>query len=439
MSRNGGTTPAAASNSPSSSLVHSSDSASPSESETTPSPCSSSTSRPAAVSKDCRPGMSKRRNRFSPSSSRTPCAPVSNRRACARRPVSARCSTAAYRLAASTDTAAPGAAAAASAVTTGPGSSTTSSRPCASTRSAEPAGTRSPSESVSSATTVIRSSTPFSCARSRRVASAFGFGSTTVTRQPAAASGTAQTPLPPPTSTTVASGRARASSCCSARQTAPEPRAVPVSVHMATEPNEGTATEPAQGRACRSITAPGRLVATLRAWTFGSGALSGRLECRHIISQQLPATLELVHTVAVLSLKGGVGKTTVALGITSAALRRGIRTLVADLDPQGNATASLDPPYTETTLADVLETPHRAVLHQAIAPSVWSDEINVLVGAEDLEALNEPGPDERKLANLSRALDELHDAPPNGKPYDLVILDCPPSLGRLTKSALVAA
>lgn len=146
-----------------------------------------------------------------------------------------------------------------------------------------------------------------------------------------------------------------------------------------------------------------------------------------------------MHTLAVLSLKGGVGKTTVALGIASAALRRGTRTLIADLDPQGNSTASLDPPHTDATLTDVLTNPARAVLERAVAPSAWSPELDVLVGAEELELLNEPVTDDRRLENLSRALDELHRLPLSGSPYQLAILDCPPSLGRLTRSALVAA
>ncbi|OZM74419.1 chromosome partitioning protein ParA [Amycolatopsis antarctica] len=145
-----------------------------------------------------------------------------------------------------------------------------------------------------------------------------------------------------------------------------------------------------------------------------------------------------MHTVAVLSLKGGVGKTTVALGIASAALRRTNRALVADLDPQGNATATLDPPDTETTLADVLETPRRPVIGGAIAPSAWSDRLDVLVGSEELELLNDPGPESRRMDNLARALGEL-EREPDGAPYELAILDCPPSLGRLTRSALIAA
>jgi cellulose biosynthesis protein BcsQ len=147
-----------------------------------------------------------------------------------------------------------------------------------------------------------------------------------------------------------------------------------------------------------------------------------------------------VQTVAVLSLKGGVGKTTIALGLASAAQRRGARTLVVDLDPQCNATTTLDPDETEATLADVLETPRPAVLRDAIARSGWGEEVDVLVGSEDLELLNDQDPDPRRLEKLARALEELgHLLSDDELPYKLVLLDCPPSLGRLTKSALIAA
>ena len=147
-----------------------------------------------------------------------------------------------------------------------------------------------------------------------------------------------------------------------------------------------------------------------------------------------------VQTVAVLSLKGGVGKTTIVLGLASAALRRGARTLVVDLDPQCNATATLDPEDTVATLADVLETPRPAVLRAAIARSGWGEEVDVLVGSESLEQLNDQDPDPRRLEKLSRALTELGPLLSDGElPYQLVLLDCPPSLGRLTRSALMAA
>ncbi|MDR7300591.1 ParA family protein [Haloactinomyces albus] len=147
-----------------------------------------------------------------------------------------------------------------------------------------------------------------------------------------------------------------------------------------------------------------------------------------------------MHTVAVLSLKGGVGKTTVVLGLASAAMRRGVRTLVVDLDPQCNATASLEPEETGKGLSDVLATPHADVLRAAVVPSSWGEEVDVLVGSEDAEIHNGHDSDDRHLARLTDALSQLDSMVSDGElPYQLVLLDCPPSLGRLTRSALVAA
>ena len=104
--------------------------------------------------------------------------------------------------------------------------------------------------------------------------------------------------------------------------------------------------------------------------------------------------------VATLSLKGGVGKTTVALGLAGAAQAHGVRTLVVDLDPQANATVALDAGATTATVADVLDEPTRAVLRRAIAPSGWGEGVDVLVGAEQTERHNRPDPGAAQLGRL---------------------------------------
>jgi cellulose biosynthesis protein BcsQ len=124
--------------------------------------------------------------------------------------------------------------------------------------------------------------------------------------------------------------------------------------------------------------------------------------------------------------------------LAGAALQRNIRTLVVDLDPQGNCTATLDPAATKYTLADVLADPRRSVLKDAIAPSGWGASLDVLVGGEQTEEQNRPDPDRSGLRRLDRALSQL-DTIVDNPPYRLILLDCPPSLGQLTRSALVAA
>ena len=135
---------------------------------------------------------------------------------------------------------------------------------------------------------------------------------------------------------------------------------------------------------------------------------------------------------AVISLKGGVGKTSVTLGLAATAWAAGHRTLVIDLDPQANATAGLDPTPYEFTTNDVLADGREGVAAEAIVASGWGPGIDLIAGERALEhRAHAEGPDSalRLRTTLVGALDRYH----------TILIDCPPSLGELTRNALAAA
>lgn len=163
------------------------------------------------------------------------------------------------------------------------------------------------------------------------------------------------------------------------------------------------------------------------------------------LAHRVEATLSLPrppHTriFVVANQKGGVGKTTTAVNLAAALAIKGLRVLVVDLDPQGNASTALAIPHAEGT------------------PGVY----DALINGTDLDELIRPCPDIPGLTVLPASIDlagaeielvslvaresrldktlqtYLEDCAEAGDRIDYVLIDCPPSLGLLTVNAMVA-
>jgi len=134
----------------------------------------------------------------------------------------------------------------------------------------------------------------------------------------------------------------------------------------------------------------------------------------------------MAETVAVLSQKGGTGKTTTVRTLTDVFRRAGLEVLAVDLDPQGNLSDYFDiPADAEPTIGDVL-------VGNAKAKDAVVDDVlpaNLTLAEAELVLGGKMG---RELT-LRRALRDVK------RPYDLVLVDCPPALGLLTVNALVAS
>jgi chromosome partitioning protein len=134
----------------------------------------------------------------------------------------------------------------------------------------------------------------------------------------------------------------------------------------------------------------------------------------------------VAQTIAVLSQKGGTGKTTLVRSLVDVFGRIGMDSLAIDADPQGNLSDYFDvDPEAEPTLSDVLAGKARAIdaIHGDVLPA------NLSLAEAELTLAGKMG---RELT-LRNALREIK------RRYDVVLIDCPPTLGLLTVNALVAA
>lgn len=143
-----------------------------------------------------------------------------------------------------------------------------------------------------------------------------------------------------------------------------------------------------------------------------------------------------MRVITVANQKGGVGKTTTAINLGTALAAVGRRVLIMDCDAQGNASTGLgiEPQARRKSSYDVLV--GEATMGEAIL-STKVPNLDVLPGDENLAGVETMIHDDpRKNFKLREAFDAFRRA---GAKYDVVLIDCPPSLSTVTVNAMVAA
>ena len=149
--------------------------------------------------------------------------------------------------------------------------------------------------------------------------------------------------------------------------------------------------------------------------------------------EQGGAVLELPRVIAIANQKGGVGKTTTAVNLGAALAEAGYRVLVVDLDPQGNATTGLgvNPRDVGTSIYDVImsDIPPEDCVEPTSLKNLFIIPATIDLAGAEIELV----PAFSRELKLRRALDTLRSE------YDILLIDCPPSLGLLTVNGLAAA